>query len=248
MNKRSTMIIDDEIGSIKSLQWELNAFKDELDIVATTQSPTEGLELLKQHQPQLLFLDVEMPGMNGFELLENAGQLHCDVVFTTAYDEFAVKAFEVSALDYLLKPVSSEELARVMEKVQEKQNHDLFNQKFEFLLKHIHRGDPRFRTIVVPTMESLDFIEVDTIIRCEADSNYTRIFRTEGKTLMVSKTLKSFEKMVDGMGFFRVHNSHLVNVRFIKQFLRGEKGTLILKDGTCLPVSRSRKLEFLKNF
>ncbi len=242
------LIIDDEKGSIKSLEWELSVFSSKIEVISTTQDPEQGLQILHDQKPDILFLDIEMPGMNGFQFLEKASPITTDVIFTTAYDEFAIRAFEVSALDYLLKPVTKEELERVLAKIEERADHDLFNKQLEFLLQHMRKKDPQFRTIVVPALDSLEFVEVDTIIRFEADSNYTKIFRTEGPVMMVSKTLKSLEQMVNGMDFFRIHNSHLVNIRFIKKLLRGEKGAVVLKDDTCLPVSRNRRADFLKRF
>lgn len=248
MSKLRTLIIDDEAGSITALKWELQVFAGEIEVVNSTQDPNEGLLMLKQDRPDLLFLDIEMPGMNGFELLEKAKPLTCDVIFTTAYDKFAVKAFEVSAIDYLLKPVDEEELGRALQKVREKSGLGSLEQRLELLMRTLQRRDPDIRTIVVPTMDSLEFLDVDTIVRFEADSNYTRIHRLDDKPMLISKTLKSLEMMVDGMGFFRIHNSHLVNVKFIKRLLRGDPGTIVMKDDTVLPLSRGKKGDLLDNF
>ncbi len=242
------MIIDDEAGSIKALCWELKVFEDEIEVIATAQDPKEGLRLLEEKKPDLLFLDIEMPGMNGFELLEKVAPIPFDVIFTTAYDKFAVRAFEVNALDYLLKPVDEEELGRALQKVREKSDLGTLQQRLEMLMRTLQHRDRNIRTIVVPTMESLEFIEVDEITRFEADSNYTRIHRTSGKPLLISKTLKNLEMMVEDMGFFRVHNSHLVNVKFIKRLLRGDPGTIVMKDGATLPLSRGKKGGLLDNF
>ena len=247
MSKLRTIIIDDEVGSIKALEWELKIFKEDIEIIATTQDPKKGVELLKKIEADLLFLDIEMPGMNGFDLLEKVGPLPCDVIFTTAYDKFAVKAFEVSAIDYLLKPVDEEELGRAIQKVKEKTHLGSLQQRLELLMNTLQKKDPNIRTIVVPTMESLEFLDVDGIVRFEAESNYTRIHFTEGKPLLVSKTLKNLELMVEGMGFFRIHNSHLVNVKFIRRLLRGNPGSVELKDESILPLSRGRKGDLLDN-
>ena len=248
MNRTRVLIIDDEAGSIKALEWELKVFDNDVEVIGTAQDPKEGLAMLQQMKPDLLFLDIEMPGMNGFELLAKAAPIEADVIFTTAYDKFAVKAFEVNALDYLLKPVDEEELGRALQKVKEKKHQSTFQQRLELLMETLKRNDPDIRTIVVPTMSSLEFIEVDDIVRFEADSNYTHIHRTEGKALLISKTLKSLELMVEGMGFFRIHNSHLVNVKFIKRLLRGDPGTIVMKDGTTLPISKGKKGDLLESF
>lgn len=248
MSRLRIMIIDDEVGSIKALEWELKVFQTEVEVIGTAQDPHQGLEMLRTDPPDILFLDIEMPGMNGFELLEKAAPLHCDVIFTTAYDKFAVKAFEVSAIDYLLKPVDEEELGRALQKVREKSNIGSLQQRLELLMDTLKRKDPNIRTIVVPTMESLEFLDVDEITRFEADSNYTKIHRVDSKPLLVSKTLKTLELMVEGMGFFRIHNSHLVNVKFIKKLMRGDPGTIVMKDETTLPLSRGRKGDLLDSF
>lgn len=248
MSKLRAIIIDDEAGSIKALQWELKVFEDEVEVVGTAQDPQQGLELIREKECDLLFLDIEMPGMNGFDLIKAAAPFNGDVIFTTAYDKFAVKAFEVSAVDYLLKPVDEEELGRAIQKVRSKSDIGRLQERLEVLMSTLQQQDPNIRMIVVPTMESLEFIEVDAIVRFEADSNYTRIHRVEGKPMLVSKTLKSLELMVEGMGFIRVHNSHLVNVKCIKRLLRGNPATLVMKDGTTLPVSRSRKDDLLDRF
>lgn len=249
MEKIKALIIDDEKGSIDSLLWELEQFKDEVEVIASTQDPQKGLELLLESDLDIVFLDIEMPRMNGFELIEKAGPLNVNIVFTTAYDQFAIKAFEISAMDYLLKPVDENELRRVIEKAHHRGEEQLTQRKLELLLNSVKKDDPGFRTIALPTQESLEFIEVENIIRCESDSNYTRLFMSnEKKPLLVSKTLKHIEKMVEGMGFFRIHHSHLVNVKYIKKYVRGNTGTLILKDGTSLPVSRAKKGDFLSNF
>ncbi|MCB9170009.1 MAG: response regulator transcription factor [Flavobacteriales bacterium] len=248
MERHRALIIDDEVGSIKALEWELKLVEEQVELVGSATDPEKGLRLLQELKPDLLFLDIEMPGMNGFELLERAGPIDGQVIFTTAYDKFAVRAFEVSALDYLLKPVDEGELARVLQKVQATQGQEDFQRKLEFLLGELRQKDPDLRTIVVPTTESLEFISVDTISRFEAESNYTRIHLTDGRPLLMSRTLKHVETMVEGMGFFRVHNSHLVNVRFIKRMLRGDPACLVMQDGSTVPVSRGRKGDLLERF
>ncbi len=249
MKKLKALVIDDEKGSIDALLWELKQFEDEVEVIASTQSPLEGLDILKQHEVDLLFLDIEMPRMNGFELIEQAGHVEANIVFTTAYDQFAIKAFEVSAMDYLLKPIDETELKRVIEKAKNKEDEQQMQRRLELLLQNVKKTDPTFKTIALPTQESLEFIEVEQIIRCESDSNYTRLYlNDEPKPLLVSKTLKHIESMIEGMGFFRIHHSHLVNVKYIKKYVRGNTGTLVLKDGTSLPVSRAKKGDFLSNF
>lgn len=249
MDQLKALIIDDEKGSIESLIWELQQFKDEVQVIATTQNPQEGLELLENQGIDLLFLDVEMPHMNGFELVERAGPINANIIFTTAYDQFAIKAFEISAMDYLLKPVDESELRRVIDKAKVNSEQKHLQKKLELLLSSVKKEDPNLQTLALPTQEGLEFIEVEMIIRCESDSNYTRLFlKDESRPLLVSKTLKHIESMLENTGFFRIHHSHLVNVRYIKKYIKGNVGTLVLKDGTNLPVSRAKKGDFLSKF
>jgi len=248
MKKFTAMLVDDEIGSIKSLEWELQMFKEQVEIVHTDQNPEAALEKLKELKPDILFIDIEMPKMNGFQFVEKAGKIDTHVVFCTAYDQFAVKAFKVSALDYLLKPVNEDELARVLKKISTQENQGGFQKKMDLLMENIKSKEGKFRTIVVPSMEGLEFVKVDTILRCESDSNYTKIFFENEKPILISKTLKSIEEMIENMGFFRVHHSHLINLEYVQKYVRGNAGHIIMHDGSSVPVSRSKKAEFLEIF
>ena len=246
--KFRSIIIDDERGSIDSLVWELNKFSDDIQIMDTTQDPFKGVELIKTHNPDLVFLDISMPGMTGFELLEAVRDKQFNVVFTTAFDQFAIDAFKENAIDYLLKPVMPEDLERVINKLKNKNEINNLQENILNVLSEFQKTHSEYRTIAVPTMEGLEFIDIDEIIRCESSNNYTFIHQTKEKPLLISKTLKDIESMLVDYGFIRVHQSHLVNIKCIKRYLKGKAGSLILRDGSVIPVSRSKKGEFLNKF
>ncbi|MEM9545703.1 MAG: LytTR family DNA-binding domain-containing protein [Bacteroidota bacterium] len=238
------LIIDDEQRSITSLKWELENFAD-VEIVGSTTDPMEGIDLIQDLKPRLVFLDIEMPVLNGFDLIQKFDVLDFEIIFTTAYDKFAVRAFEVSAIDYLLKPINEEDLSRALEKVKSKTGIEYFQRKMEVLFKNLRTDDPFFDNIVIPTNEGLEFLEAKGIVRCESSGNYTWIYMDNNDKHLVSKTLKEIEGMLDSRRFYRVHHSHLVNISFIKKYLKGKDGTLVLKNGELVPVSRTKKSNLL---
>lgn len=246
--KLKIIIIDDEQNSIETLRWELDAFKEDVKIVAECLSAIEGIESIKKHNPDLIFLDIEMPGMNGFEMLEKLDKIDFDIVFTTAYDQFALNAFKVSAMDYLLKPVNYSDLKKVIDKAKQRKEEPEIQKQLELLFEFMKNKNPDFPTIALPTMEGLEFVEINKIVNCESDSNYTYIFTEEGEKFYVSKTLKDIEEMLKGHNFVRVHNSHLVNILHVKRYIKGRGGELVLKNGKYVPVSRSKKEDLLKLF
>ena len=251
MNKNEKLravIIDDEPDSIEALQWELEYYADELAVAAVFTSPEEALSALPALSPDLVFLDIEMPVLNGFDLLKKLEKIDFEVVFTTAYDEFAIKAIQVNALDYLLKPVDETELRRVIRKVQEKHQSTDTQQQFEQLFAYLQTQRPGFPTIALPTLEGLEFVEADDILHCESSSNYTYIYVANGEKFLVSRTLKEVEGMLAGRHFCRVHHSHVVNLKHVRRYVKGKGGELVLKNGKSIPVSRSRKEDLLKLF
>ena len=247
MDSIKAIIIDDEPRSITSLVWELENFEN-VEIIDKTTDPIKGKKLIETLKPDLVFLDIEMPILNGFDLIKQIDNIDFDVIFTTAYDKFAVKAFEVSAIDYLLKPIDENDLKRALQKIKTRTDFSEFQKKMEFLFKNIKANDPCFDHIVIPTIEGLEFLEAKEIVRCESDSNYTSIYMNSNEKYFVSKTLKDIENLLDSRRFYRVHNSHLVNISFIKKYLKGKDGTLVLKNGDMIPVSRTKKGNLLDKF
>jgi two-component system LytT family response regulator len=204
------------------------------------------LKAIKEHKPDLLFLDIEMPQMNGFELLEKLPDTNLNIIFTTSYDQYAIKAIRFSALDYLLKPVDREELQNALQKVTDNAQHPL-TQQLEILLQKINTPtSPAISKVAMPTMEGLQMVNVDSIISCQSDSNYTIILLKDKNKLTVSRTLKDIEEILEGYSFIRVHHSYLVNINEINKYVKGEGGYLVMSDGSNVDVSRSKKDLLLK--
>jgi two-component system LytT family response regulator len=233
------IIIDDEKASIDSLTWELDLFKDKIEIIASSTSSIEAIALVKKLQPDVVFLDINMPQLNGFQFLSQFSKIEFEVIFTTAYDEYAIKAFEINAIDYLLKPVDNEDLTRAINRLETIKNP--LNKKIELLLNTINGFDKKNKKIVLPSSEGFEFLNIKDIIRCESDSNYTKIILLKDKPMLVSKTLKVIENLIDSTQFVRIHNSHLINVEFIKKYKKGKGGSITMINGDLVPVSRTKK-------
>ncbi len=243
----SIIIIDDERNSLELLEWEIKKYCPSLKIVAMCDSPRAGIEAIQTHRPDLVFLDIEMPTMNGFEMLQKVNPITFDVIFTTAYDEFAVKAFKVSALDYLLKPIDINELKRAVLKFEQKQDKE--NDEATSSIRTEIIPPSYKKRIALTTSESLIFVDPENIIYCESSSNYTFFhLNTNEKKMLVAKTLKDVEEILVSYDFFRIHNSYLVNMKHIKEFVRGSGGYVVMSDGNHLTVSRTRKDEFFEMF
>ncbi|HEY4327816.1 MAG TPA: LytTR family DNA-binding domain-containing protein [Mucilaginibacter sp.] len=240
------VIIDDEQHCIDRLSYLIDNYcSDEIIVTGTASDTNDGFDVIKTLAPQLVFLDIQIQRQTGFDLLKKYISLPFDVIFTTAYEQYAIQAFKFSAVDYLLKPIDPDELKLTIKKLKEKMEREDNLQKFELLLnnlRHINQQDPK---ITVPTFTGLEFIRISDIIRCQSDVNYTTIFMKDKKTLMVAKTLKEFEGLLNDYNFFRLHNSHLVNLAYIKSYHKGKGGFVELEDKTELEVSTRRKDEFL---
>lgn len=240
------IIIDDEKPGIETLLWELNTHCPEVTVVAKCSSARAGLAAIKKHGPDVIFLDIEMPQMNGFEMLQRLERPAFEVIITTAYDRYAVKAFKASAIDYLLKPIDKNELITAVQKVmQKREKQSAIQQQMEVLFRNLQHPSVPFSNIVLPSAQGLEFIAAGDILHCRSDSNYTHIFLCNKQSVVVSKTLKEIGQMLSGHPFFRVHHSHLVNVQHVKKYIKGEGGYVVMEDGTSVNVSRSRKDAFL---
>ena len=243
------VIIDDERHSVETLKLKLDKYCREVEVAASFTDPEEGLAHLKRNPPELLFLDIEMPRLNGFELLENLGEASFDVIFTTAYDEFGIRAIKFSALDYLLKPIHADELKAAVERHSRKSRYNLSSSQLEVLFSNIReeqRGRPG--KIALATKESIEFVFPEEIVACSSDSNYTLVFLKDGRKRLISKTLKEFEELLSEFGFFRTHHSHLANLSHVREFVRADGGYLVMDNKMTLPVSRSRREDLLKQF
>jgi two-component system LytT family response regulator len=241
------VIIDDEKDSIDTLKWKLENYCSDVDVVASFENPADGVDYLKKDPPHLLFLDIEMPLLTGFDVLEELGSnISFDIVFTTAYDNFGIQAVKFSALDYLLKPVQNKELREAIEKHLKKSNHKIPGEQIDLLLSNVKESRKGNRArIALASKESIEFVDPNDIITCEANSNYTNVYLCEGKKRVISKTLKEFEEMLTAFGFFRPHNSYLVNLSRVREFIRGDGGYLVMENKMKIPVSKSKREELL---
>ena len=235
----NAIIIDDETHWIEALSRKLREYCPGIHIIQQCHSSKEGLVAIKKLKPDLIFLDIEMPGMNGFELLEQFTEITFAVIFTTCYDQYAIKAIRFSALDYLLKPVDQKELISAVKKVQQ-QRHLPMADQFKILLNQVKVKD--FNKLAVPTLEGYELISTDQLMHCNANDNYTCLYLKDKNKIIACRTLKEIEEQLsDFRSFIRVHHSHIVNLNEVVKYIRGEGGSLVLTDGTSINVSRSRK-------
>ncbi|MDQ6763592.1 MAG: LytTR family DNA-binding domain-containing protein [Bacteroidota bacterium] len=239
------IIVDDEPFCCEALDALLNRYCPEVKVVGICYSGREALQEIKEQKPQLLFLDIEMPQMNGFDLLQKIPDPGFDLIFTTSYDQYAIKAIRFSALDYLLKPIDRDELQAAVHKVTER-NHPPLVQQLEILLHKMHLPASQINKVALPTMEGLQMVTVDSIVRCESDSNYTIVFLKNQQKIVVSRTLKDIEEMLEDHSFLRIHHSYLVNINEINKYVKGEGGYVVMSDGSAVDVSRSKKDLLLK--
>lgn len=239
------IIIEDEAGNRENLQRMLGRYCPEVELVSSCASAAEGREAIMLHAPAVIFLDIEMPKENGFDLLESLPAIDFEVVFVTAYDQYALQAIKFCALDYLLKPLHAKDLKSAVEKVKERWMARTENQKLRAFLDNIQTPDTQ-RRLALPTAERVDFVPVDQIVRCQGDNNYTHFFFLNGEKLLVSRTLKEYEELLTPYRFIRIHQSHLIALSQVKSWVKKEGGYIQMKDGTQLPVSQRRREKVLK--
>jgi len=240
-----TIIIEDEAKSRSSLRQKLKEYCPSIDIVAEAEDGLEGISLIEKHKPQLVFLDIEMPKINGFEMLNAIKEKNFNIIFTTAYDQYAIKAIKYAAFDYLLKPVDIEELRAAVSRADINETRQTKNQ-IELLHQNMQHPKKLLNKLAIPTLEGLLFYDINDIIQLEANSNYTNIFFNNKTKILASKTLKEFEELLPEGIFFRVHHSHLINLNYIKRYIKGDGGQIELQNGKYVDVSRRKKEEFLK--
>lgn len=240
------IIVEDEPKSRDTLRGLLSRFCTDVMICAEAPGVVSGVEAIRQHKPDLVFLDIEMPDGSGFKLLERLHPVDFDVVFTTAFEQFAIKAIRFAALDYLLKPISPDELMAAVEKVKQSKEKRTNQKNIEVLISNLKPSLTEPKKIVLSTLEKIHVVEVDDIIRCESDNYYTHFYFVNGGHLLISKTLKEVEGLLEGHNFIRPHKSHLVNIRLIRNFSRDEGGFITLNDNTKVPVSRRKREKIIE--
>ncbi|HKR03946.1 MAG TPA: response regulator [Bacteroidia bacterium] len=243
----SAILIDDQEFCTAMLKDMLEKDSPDVRIAAVCHSGKEGIKAIKKHDPDLVILDVEMPGMTGFDMLREIKEPGFEVIFTTAFDKYSIEAIRFSALDYLLKPIIPHELKAAVEKVEHRQNKNI-NRQFKTLFKNLQDTRRPVNHVALPALEGLIFVNITDIIHCESDSNYTTLFLKSGEKMMVTKTLKDIEGLLEGNNFFRVHHSHLINMMHIKKYVRGNAGYVVMCNGADINVARNRKEDFLTQF
>ena len=241
----TTIIIDDEPKGRLAIRQKLSTYCSNVQVMAEAANGKEALVLIQKHQPQLVFLDIEMPVMNGFEMLNAISEKNFHIIFTTAYDQYAIKAIRYAAFDYLLKPVDIEELIMAVEKISISISATDQDKKVE-TLHHNLVLSKELNKIAIPTSEGLLFFEIRNITHLEAHSNYTHIFFNNRTRLISSKTLKDFDELLPSTMFFRTHHSHVINLSCIKKYIKGNGGKIELLDGTFIDLARRKKDAFLK--
>ncbi|HEY1869444.1 MAG TPA: LytTR family DNA-binding domain-containing protein, partial [Chitinophagaceae bacterium] len=246
MNKLKAIIIDDEIRSRESLKQKILLHCSDVEIIAECENGEQGIKAIEEKKPDIVFLDVEMPRMNGFTMLQHLSNRNFELIFTTAYDHYAIRAIKFSALDYLVKPVEVEELCSAVEMVKEKHKHHTANERLETLLYNLMQEKNQSNRIAIPSLEGLQFVEVNDIILLEAESNYTVIYIKPLQKITVSKTLKDFEELLPHNIFIRIHHSYIINKNHVQKYLKGEGGQVIMSNGRTLDVARRKKEEFMK--
>lgn len=246
MEQFRAVIVDDENHAAEILQWEIERSCQEVKIVQVFNEPEEALVFLKEHPIDLLFLDIEMPGMNGFDLLRGLNEINFGVIFTTAYDQFAIEAIRLSAVDYLLKPVNQKDIRSAVDRFIAQHRTQTPDGSVQVLMKYLAQS--QMGKVAIPTPSGFEFFSAEDIFRCESDSNYTSLYFSDGRKMVLTKTLKEMEDILAPHGFIRVHNSHLVNGNVIRSFVRSDGGYVVLTDGSHISVSRARKSEFLERF
>lgn len=240
----SIVVIDDEQRARETVIKILGLSSLDYTLAGEADSVQSGFDVIVQKRPDLVLLDINLPDGTGFDLLKKFDKIYFRVIFITAHEEYALKAFKFSALDYILKPISSATLIQSVEKAEETIRKDETGVKFSALLSNLEK----IRKIVLKTAESIHIVQIKDIVRCESDVNYTRFFMANGGKLLVSKTLKEFAEMLEPSGFFRPHQSHLVNLDHILRFDKGEGGHLVMDDGSIVPVSQRKREELFDIF
>ncbi|AYN67102.1 DNA-binding response regulator [Euzebyella marina] len=242
------IIVDDEKHCQDALIQLLENYSATIELVKTVESVEAAQKAINDYEPDVVFLDVHLRNETGFDLLRQLPFIDFYIVFTTAFEEYAVNAFKYSAFDYLLKPIDSIEFNETMGRLLEKKNQENNSKRLEVLFHNFESNLGGMKKIAIPTLKDYTFLKIPEIIRCESDGNYTQIFSVNGKRLTATRTLKYFEGFLDSMQFFRIHKSHFVNLSHVEKYIKGKGGYVVMSDGTTLEVAVRRKEEFLQRF
>jgi two-component system LytT family response regulator len=239
-----SIIVDDEFKSRESLKILLEDYCEGISVDAACQNVAEATAAITELRPDVVFLDIQLQRETGFDLLSKFKNFDFDVIFTTAYSEYAIKAFKFSAIDYLLKPIDIGELKKAIEKVAKNQDNAV-TERLQQLLQNLRNETPENYKLALPTSDGLVFVKVNEILYCEASSNYTEIVMSDNKKYIVSRTLKEYDDMLGEQNFYRIHHSYLINLNGIKKYVRGDGGYVVMNNDKSLDVSKRKKEGFL---
>lgn len=237
------IIIDDEKHVVDSIELLINEYCKDVSVIGKCTSYEEGIHLINHYKPDLLLLDIEMPFGTGFDLLEKITVIDFEVIFITAYSQYALKAIKYSALDYILKPIDINELRTAIKKTSERKNQYHTNKKYEILLENLTCKMPS--KLAIPNFDGINYVNITDIVKICADGRYSTVHISNKETFFVSRNLGDFEELLSERQFFRIHNSYLINLDFVKKYSRFDGGVVEMQDSTQLPISRSKKKDFL---
>ncbi|MEM9929426.1 MAG: LytTR family DNA-binding domain-containing protein [Bacteroidota bacterium] len=238
MTNIRALIVDDEANNRENLRLALAVHCPEVEVVGEADSAITAMDRIKAEQPDLVFLDIAMPLGSGFDLLEGLERIDFEIIFVTAYDKYAIRAIKFAAVDYLLKPINVLELKKAVTRVQSKHLRKHQQDQLATLLHNIKQQEKK---IALPQADHIEFVAVHQIVRCRGDRNYTHFILKDGRKLLVSRTLKEYVELLEDQSFYRIHQSHLVNLNCIHKYSKRDGGILIMEDGEQLPVARARK-------
>lgn len=250
----TAILIDDDANLRSGLKSMLGIYAPEIDIIGEADSVKTGVLILQALQPQVVFMDIQLGDGNGFDILEQLasknGKSTSHIVFVTAYEEYAIKAFRFSALDFLLKPIDPEELEKVIGKIKQVVEKKDNYAHIDLLLENIRKKVDHFKRIALSTADGIHLFEISDIIRCESEDNYTKFYLKNNKPVLISKTLKEYEELLTEHGFERIHQSHLINLAYLKSYIKKDGGYVVMSDNCNLPISQRKKdrlQELLRN-
>lgn len=241
------ILIDDETSCTEVLRWQIETYCPSISIISECHQPEQAIEKIRQLNPDVIFLDIEMPSMNAFEMLNILKPFEFQVIFTTAYNQFAQQAFKENAIDYLLKPIDKSDLMIAVDKLMHKEK-IYSHEKIEMLLHLFKEQLKTNKKIALPTQDGISFINVDQIVRVESDSNYSFVHLVSGENICITKTLKQIESSLEAQPFYRVHQSHLVNLNHIEKYVKEGGGYIVMSDKTTITLARQRKDGFMELF
>ncbi|WP_303316058.1 LytTR family DNA-binding domain-containing protein [Flavivirga abyssicola] len=239
------VIVEDEKHSRETLKNLLQEFCVDIEVAAMAESVNEAVSTIKSLKPDVVFLDIELQTGTGFDVLNQVSHLNFEVIFTTAFEQYAIKAVKFSSLDYLLKPIDLDELKKAVEKARIRKNQDVYKKQLETLMLNLKQQKPKLNKICLATSDGFEFIDVNNIIYCKAEGSYTKFILKKSENLLVSKHLKEYENLLLEQGFMRVHNSFLINLKEVKKYIKSDGGYIVMNNNDTVSISRSKKEGFI---